>query len=58
LKANRKDVLTVLKKWHNEGLLDKNFATIDDRSREANITSGKSGATIGNTGGGILNIQI
>jgi putative aldouronate transport system substrate-binding protein len=53
--AAYKEFLTLFKKWYSEGLLDKNFATTDDKTRETNITSAKSASTVGNTGGGIGN---
>lgn len=39
-----KDYLAEMNKWYDEGLIDKDFATRDDKSYEAMITSGKSGA--------------
>lgn len=39
-----KDYLATMNKWYNEGLIDKDFATRDKKSREALITSGKTGA--------------
>lgn len=48
-----KDYLSQLRKWYADGLLDKNIGSVDDKTQDANITSGKSGVTIGNVGGGI-----
>ncbi|MBZ9685626.1 extracellular solute-binding protein [Clostridium estertheticum] len=41
-----KEYLATLNKWYKEGLIDKDFATRDKKSREALITSGKVGAYI------------
>lgn len=49
----RKQFLATMKKWYDEGLLDKNFATLDTKTLEANILGGKSGATFGSGGSGI-----
>ncbi|RAV09902.1 extracellular solute-binding protein [Paenibacillus contaminans] len=48
-----KDFLATMRKWYAEGLLDKNIATADMKALDANMTSGKSAAAIGNAGGGI-----
>ncbi|WP_028612306.1 extracellular solute-binding protein [Paenibacillus harenae] len=48
-----KDFLETMSKWYAEGLIDKNMATIDGKALDANITSGATGVTIGNAGGGI-----
>lgn len=39
--------------WYKNGLLDKNFATIDTTTANANILNGVSGVTFGGLGGGI-----
>lgn len=44
MEANFKEYLTTMNKWYNEGLIDKDFATRDKKSRESVITSGKAGA--------------
>lgn len=41
-----KEYLKLMNKWYKEGLIDKDFATRDRKSREALITSGKAGAFI------------
>lgn len=46
-----KEGLMTLNKWYEEGLLDKNFATLNPQEWDANMLTGKSGATIGNGGG-------
>ncbi|OAS21172.1 extracellular solute-binding protein [Paenibacillus oryzisoli] len=48
-----KDFLATFHKWYAEGLIDKNFATADSKSLDANIASGATGVTVGNAGGGI-----
>jgi ABC-type sugar transport system, periplasmic component len=48
-----KDFLTTMRKWYAEGLIDKDIATVDGKIRDANMTSGKSGATYALAGGGI-----
>lgn len=49
----RKQFLAEMKKWYDEGILDKNFSTIDSKTIDANILGGKSGATFGSGGSGI-----
>ncbi|SHH57075.1 extracellular solute-binding protein [Clostridium grantii] len=41
-----KDFLTTMNQWYSEGLLDKDFATRDNKSRDALFSSGKAGAGI------------
>lgn len=48
-----KETIEMLTKWYAEGLLDKNFATTDSKIREANVLSGKVGATYGSGGGNL-----
>jgi putative aldouronate transport system substrate-binding protein len=48
-----KDFLATFRKWYQEGLIDKNFATADGKALDANMASGATGATVGNAGGGI-----
>lgn len=48
-----KDFIALMARWYKDGLLDKNFATIDVKALDASISSGKTGASIGNTGGQI-----
>jgi putative aldouronate transport system substrate-binding protein len=48
-----KEFLATMRKWYVDGLLDKDIATIDGKIRDANMTSGKSGATYALAGGGI-----
>lgn len=48
-----KEFLAAMKEWYSEGLLDKNFSTSDGKIVNANMTSGKSGASLGGSGGGL-----
>jgi putative aldouronate transport system substrate-binding protein len=48
-----KEFLATFRKWYAEGLIDKNFATVDTKTLDASMTSGRAGSTIGNTGAGI-----
>ncbi|MCX7885329.1 MAG: extracellular solute-binding protein [Caloramator sp.] len=41
-----KEYLALMNRWYKEGLIDKDFATRDRKSREALITSGKAAAFI------------
>ncbi len=53
LEPGFKDFLVTMRQWYTEGLLDKDIATVDGKIRDANMTSGKSGAAYGLAGGGI-----
>lgn len=48
-----KDVLAWLNKLYTDGLLDPNFQTIDNATRNANIMNGVSGMTCGSIGSGL-----
>ena len=48
-----KAVLEWLHKLYDEGLLDPNYATLDDATVKANIESGRSGATSAAAGSGL-----
>ncbi|MBY9081348.1 extracellular solute-binding protein [Paenibacillus sp. HN-1] len=48
-----KEFLKTFQQWYKEGLLDKNIATTDSKALDANITTGATGATVGNSGSGI-----
>ncbi|MDF2921429.1 MAG: hypothetical protein K0R57_343 [Paenibacillaceae bacterium] len=48
-----KDYLTTMKRWYDEGLIDRDFVTNDAKTRDAIITSGKSGAFYQFIGSGI-----
>ncbi|MFB9276437.1 ABC transporter substrate-binding protein [Cohnella cellulosilytica] len=48
-----KEFLSTFRQWYTEGLLDKNIANVDGKALDANITTGETGATVQNSGGGI-----
>lgn len=48
-----KEFLSLFRQWYADGLLDKDVATVDSKVMDANITSGATGATWANSGGGI-----
>ncbi len=48
-----KEFLITMRKWYAEKLLDNDFASIDAKTLDAKMASGKAGATIGNAGSGI-----
>ena len=48
-----KTYLERMNSWYTKGLLDKNFATIDKATADANMLNGVSGVTFGGLGGGI-----
>jgi len=48
-----KDYLNQFHQWYQEGLLDKNIATVDTKALDGGLASGATGASIGNAGGGI-----
>lgn len=39
-----KDFLTLMNQWYEEGLIDKDFVTRDDKSADAQVTSGNAGS--------------
>lgn len=45
--------LALFREWYAEGLIDKNIATVDTRTQDANMVTGRSGASIWNAGAGI-----
>ncbi len=51
--AEYKGVLEWLHSLYEEGLLDPNFATIEDSVQSSNIMNGQSGITIGRLNGGV-----
>jgi putative aldouronate transport system substrate-binding protein len=53
LEPGYKDFLATMRKWYSEGLIDRNIATVDNKILDANMTSGKTGATVWNSGAGI-----
>lgn len=48
-----KEYLKTLNKWYEEGLLDKDFATIDDNTRGAKMLNGQSGMSWAPSKGGV-----
>lgn len=48
-----KQFLATFHKWYAEGLLDINIATVDTKTMDSNMISGRSGATVWNAGAGI-----
>lgn len=48
-----KEYLQLLRRWYSEGLIDKNVATLDNKILDSNVLDGKTGAMIGNVGGGM-----
>ena len=48
-----KDYLTTMNRWYKEGLLDKEFATINGSAANARMLEGQSGATYAFIGGGM-----
>ena len=48
-----KDYLTTMNRWYQNGLIDPSFATLDQKTVEANIMNGLSGSTTGSIGSGI-----
>ncbi len=53
IEPSRKKYFEVMRKWYAEGLLDKNFATVNRKIIDANILGGKTGATYGSGGSGL-----
>jgi putative aldouronate transport system substrate-binding protein len=48
-----KHFLTTFRQWYAEGLIDKNIATVDTKTMDSNMITGRSGASIWNAGAGI-----
>lgn len=53
LEAGYKTFLALFRDWYAEGLIDKNMATVDTKTLDSNMISGRSGASIWNAGAGI-----
>ncbi|MDR6552100.1 extracellular solute-binding protein [Paenibacillus qinlingensis] len=51
--AGFKDYLKTFHQWYQDGLLDKNIATVDTKALDGSFATGATGASIGNAGGGI-----
>ena len=50
---NYKFALETLNKWYNEGLLDKNFVSLDDATIKAQVLNDETGMTFTSGGGGL-----
>ncbi|WP_237391946.1 extracellular solute-binding protein [Paenibacillus dendrobii] len=48
-----KDFLTLFRKWYEEGLIDRNFATVDSETQDTSMILSRSGTGIWNAGAGI-----
>lgn len=48
-----KDYLITMHRWYEMGLIDSNYATLDDKTLASNITTGVCGATKGSIGSGM-----
>ncbi|MDF2936808.1 MAG: transporter substrate-binding protein [Paenibacillaceae bacterium] len=57
LEPGYKEFLATFRKWYEEGLIDKNIATIDTKTMDSNMTSERSGASVWNSGSGISKWQ-
>lgn len=53
LEPGYKEFLATFRKWYEEGLIDRNIATVDTKTLDSNMLSGRSGASIWNAGAGI-----
>lgn len=53
IEAGYMQFLALFRQWYAEGLLDKNMATVDTKTLDASMITGRSGATIWNAGAGI-----
>ncbi len=47
------DFLSLFRQWYDAGLIDRNIATVDTKTMDANMISGRSGASVWNAGAGI-----
>ena len=48
-----KDFIVEMKKWYDEGLLDKNLAVVDNATLDSNVLNGRTGLTIANSASGL-----
>lgn len=53
IESGFKDYLALMRKWYSAGLIDKDIFTVDGKTQDAKMLSGKAGSTIGNLGGGL-----
>lgn len=51
--ARYKDYLTLLNSWYTEGLLDKEFTTLNSKTVDSSVLNGEGGAYIGVLGNGL-----
>jgi putative aldouronate transport system substrate-binding protein len=55
IQSGFKDYLALMRKWYSQGLIDKDFFTVDAKTQDAKMLSGKSGSTAGALGGNLGN---
>lgn len=53
MESNFKTFLETAARWYKNGLLDKNFAVLDEKQKQSNFLSGKTGIVFGSGGSGI-----
>ncbi len=53
LEDGYKEFIETMRKWYAEGLIDKNLASLDKKTVSQNVLNSYTGATYGNTSGGI-----
>ncbi|TVX99178.1 extracellular solute-binding protein [Cohnella terricola] len=53
LEPGYKSFLGLFRQWYSEGLIDRNIATVDTKTMDASILTGRSGASVWNAGAGI-----
>jgi putative aldouronate transport system substrate-binding protein len=53
MEPSYKQFLSLFREWYKEGLIDRNIATVDTRTIDSSIVTGRSGASIWNAGSGI-----
>lgn len=46
-----KSYLTLMNSWYKQGLIDKDIFSVDQKTADAEMLSGKAGSTVGNLGG-------
>jgi putative aldouronate transport system substrate-binding protein len=51
IQSGFKEYLTLMNKWYKDGLIDKDIFTMDQKTADAKMLSGKSGSLVGNLGG-------
>ncbi|ULL14999.1 extracellular solute-binding protein [Paenibacillus sp. H1-7] len=53
IEGGYKEFLRTFRRWYEEGLIDRNMATVDIKTMDSNMMLGRSGASIWNAGSGI-----